>query len=252
MKKALITGASSGIGRELALLLSQKGYELILFGRNEKALKDLVEQLTTRAEIVLADLVEESGRELLLKTIRSHVPDLVINNAGFGFYGDIGPQEAQDTIQINCTALVQSTLAAIDALKMKKKGGVICNISSALAFFPTPGMSVYGASKAFVNSFSIAQDFENRPFGICVIAPCPGQVATNFRLRASKGKSPEPSHSPLVMSAQFVASEIYNQIIMQKPVCIIDWKTRLLVFLAKLLPARFVMGRLLSEIHKRH
>ena len=250
---ALVTGASSGIGLELAKILAGKGFELILCGRNEKVLSELASSLEVKAEILVGDLRTQEGQKALLDTIQQKHPDLVINNAGLGYYGEITLEESQEVIDVNCSALVVSTLQACQMFLQQKKPGVICNVSSAFAFVPAPLMSVYGASKAFVNAFSLAKDIEMSPLGVRVLTSCPGQVQTAFRTRASKGKSPQrgEGNAFFVMSAEKVAQEIYKQIQKGQALRIIDWKTRLLIFVAKLIPRQLVAAILQREIRKR-
>ncbi|MDB6081412.1 MAG: Short-chain dehydrogenase/reductase [Chlamydiia bacterium] len=252
-KIALVTGASSGIGYELAKVLSKNNYELILCGRNVEALQALQAELVTPSSLLTCDLAQERGRQLLINTIAVHIPDLVVNSAGIGFYGNADADETLEIINVNCTALVLATLQAAKSLQACGREGIILNVSSALAFLPTPLMSAYSASKAFVNSFSLAQDHELASHGIRVLTACPGQVATQFRLRASKGFSPErgTGNAFFVMSPEKVAHEIWKQIQKQQTLRIIDWKVRLLVCIERCLPKRWVMSFLQKEINIR-
>jgi hypothetical protein len=248
---ALITGASSGIGHALALALSQKGYELILFGRNEQALRELEKELVSPSRIVICDLACEAGRSLLAKTIHDRVPDLVINNAGIGFYGDESASEAEAIIDINCTALVEATHAATRCWRELGRVGTCLNVASALAFTPTPGMSVYAASKAFVLSFSLAEDTRYRQYGIRVLTSCPGRVVTAFGERASRGGRKKTANPFIHMSADHAAMLMLQQIEKQKTVSVIDWRTKLLIFLAKILPRSLVMHILAKNVQQR-
>ena len=169
-KLAFVTGASSGIGKDLAILLAQRGYELVLFGRNIEQLQALQKFLKPRTLVAVytLDLRREFDVEKLVSLIHALIPSLVINCAGIGFYGEItdGPLKEQlDIIHVNVTAAAAATIAACNALKVHKKEGIICNVSSAIAFMAAPRMSVYAASKAFINSFSLAADAEMKPHG---------------------------------------------------------------------------------------
>lgn len=250
-KSALITGASSGIGYELAKIVAEAGYELLLFGQNKNALLALQSEINMPSEIYVADLSTESGQKLLVDTISSKVPDLVVNNAGIGFYGEISPDEAINTIQVNCIALVLATQEAAKVLKASGKEGIIVNISSVLAFIPAPLMSVYAASKAFVSSFSIAQDVELQPYGIRVLTACPGQVETGFRKRAAKGVVTQGGNSFFRMTPKKVAAEIWKQIQAKEPLRIIDWKTNLLIRFTRLLPKRLIYFFFRREVQAR-
>src|SRR6185295_4950732 len=184
-QKVLITGASSGIGAALARLLSAKGLSLIVTGRNEEALQQLKSSLSTPVDIVVADLSQKAGVERVLQVVTDQAPHLVINNAGLGFYGEATLQEANQVIDVNVRALVSITIEATKVLRQKNIPGIICNVSSVVAFQPTPYMSVYAASKAFVTSFSEAEDMVLKQYGIRVLSSCPGAVETDFVRRAA-------------------------------------------------------------------
>ncbi len=205
---------------------------------------------SVHVELFAGDLALKETQSRLKSLLHAYAPNCVINCAGVGLYGDAF---AQDTalelrmIDVNATALVFITLEAIRAMLLSKKTGVVCNISSALSFFPTPGMSVYAATKAFVNSFSEAIDVEARQHGIRVLTSCPGQVYTNFRKRASQGMA-ENYHHFAQMSAEEVAHAICKQIEQQKSLRIINWKTRCATFFARCLPKRIVQAFLYKKI----
>lgn len=238
--KALVTGATSGIGEATARLLASKGISLILSGRNKEKLAALAKEL--RAVAVVADLGE--SREPLISVIEEYIPDLVINNAGYGLYGEALSQARDnqlDILEVDAAAVLELSLAAAEALRNHGKEGVIMNVSSVAAFHPFPRFAVYAAAKAFVNHFSQSFDLEMRPYGIKVLAACPGMVSTRFRGRASLGKDRGENRSSMVMSADFAAKEIWWQICKGKPLHVFDYKYRLGVFIASyLLPKRWV------------
>jgi short-subunit dehydrogenase len=250
-QKAFISGASSGIGKELARQLAESGYELILLGRDIASLETLRQELAKKTSVSVhsLDLKDQESVERACSLVRKSIPHLVVNCAGIGFYGavtDLPLQDQKDTIQVNVSALVTLTIAACSALKEAGREGVVCNVSSALGMVPCPLMSVYSGSKAFVNSFSQAVDGEMRPFGIRVLAACPGQVATNFRTRAAKGEKTNGGSSFFVMQPQYVAKKILEQIQKKRATFIIDWKTACLVWLSYILPRRCV-NKILSH-----
>jgi uncharacterized protein len=252
-KSVLITGASSGIGYILAERFFERGYFVIALGRNEEALKSLIAPSHERCTYFVQDLSTTAGQAKLEEIISIFCPDIVINNAGLGFYGETTHEEDKKTIEVNCTALVSSTKAALATWKKTRNRGIVVNVSSAIGFTPAPNMSVYAASKAFVTSFSCAEDFRARSFGCRVLTACPGMVATNFRLRASRGlSSREPDFSFFVMDGAKAADEILCQIDKQKKLHVFDWKTRLLIFFAKILPQKLVDWILFREIQKRN
>jgi uncharacterized protein len=251
-KSALVTGASSGIGNVLCQLLLKRGYFVIALGRNEQALKTLAGTFPSRCSYFVKDLSTHDGQESLKEIISTFCPDLVINNAGLGFYGDSSDEEDRQMVEVNCQALICATKAALAIWKERGFHGIVVNISSAIGFTPAPGMSVYAASKAFVTSFSCAEDFRARALGCRVLTSCPGMVATQFRLRASRGLSKEPTFSYLVMDAEKAAEAILWQIEKQKKLHVFDWKTRGLVFFSKILPQKLVDWILFREIQKRN
>ncbi len=255
MRLVLITGASSGIGRQLALQLADKGYSLILVGRHLPALQEVAALIGTRVEVEIfqADLAQD--RSKLLALMDARLPDYVVNNAGFGLYGQVISvpfEELQEMVDVNCMAVMEISQHAINLFKHHKKPGVILNISSALGFFPCPFSAVYAASKAFVTSFSQAVDEEVRPLGIRVLTACPGQVATAFRSRASKGYASTAKSSRLVLDPKQVASLLIKQMESKHALQIIDWKYRFLLFSTKLIPGRWVRQFLASTLRKLH
>ena len=187
-KTALITGASSGIGEAFAHILAARGMNLVLVARSEDKLRQLSQQLSEqhgiRADVVPADLCREGAvQEVYRRTQALGIPvDLLVNNAGFGTYGDfdtLTPEREHEEIMLNVTALVDLAHACVPAMAERKAGGII-NVASIAAFQPLPYHAVYGASKAFVLSFSLALWAEYREQGVRVVALCPGPTATNF------------------------------------------------------------------------
>ncbi len=188
MKVTLITGASSGIGEGFARRLAAEGHNLVLVARREKALHELCDELMLKHEIfahyVVLDLAEPDPDLKLLAELKKHdlEVDWLINNAGFGSVGDFARLDIDHELQmieLNVTALVTITHAFLQGMRERRKG-VIINVSSAAGFQPIPFMATYAATKAFVSSFSEAIAEENRPYGIQVLALCPGSTKTNF------------------------------------------------------------------------
>jgi short-subunit dehydrogenase len=187
-RTALITGASSGIGEAFAQVLAARGMHLILVARSEDKLRALAqtlsEQYGIRAEVVPANLSREGvAQEVYRQAQALGMPvDLLVNNAGFGTYGcfdTLAPEREHEELMLNVTALVDLTHAFLPAMVERKDGGVI-NVASIAAFQSLPYQAVYGASKAFVLSFSLALWAEYRKQGVRVVALCPGPTATNF------------------------------------------------------------------------
>lgn len=244
-KLALITGASSGIGESLALLLADQGVNLILHGRNRGNLESLAKKIESKVtvEIVTADLALAYERQKVAEVIYSKKPDLVINNAGFGLYGkavDYIPQEELQIIEVNGSAVLELTLEAARTMIASGIKGVILNVSSSAGEIPiSPGFSVYSAVKAMVNRFSQSLDIELKNSGIRVLVSCPGFVRTKFRQRAG-GAQEDSVYQRLAMTSEYAAEQVWWQIQQLKPFYIFDWKTRWLVFATKLFPKKWV------------
>ena len=211
-KTALITGATGGLGRAFTAALHERGYSLILTGRSTAKLATLSQTVTgSEARIVAADLNTPEGIATVVEAIRESPLDLLVNNAGFGTHGnfadlDLDRELAETTV--NITALMSATHAALQGMRERGSGNII-NVASVAGFQPLPYMATYGASKAFVDSFSLAVGAEARKFGVHVTSVCPGPVETNFfRVAGSDavkiGKSAKPED---VVKAALAASD---------------------------------------------
>jgi short-subunit dehydrogenase len=186
---ALITGASAGIGLAFAQALAERGYDLIVTARRRERLEELAAGLRAkhagiRVEIIAADLSETAVPEqIVAETTRLGMTvELLVNNAGFGTHGrfeSIAAEREREEIALNVAALVSLTHAFLPAMLERGRGGVI-NVASTAAFQPVPWMAVYGATKAFVRSFSEALHEEVHARGVRVLALCPGPTATEF------------------------------------------------------------------------
>ena len=197
MKVTLITGASSGIGEAFARKLAAQKHNLILVARSEDKLSALRDELMDKHEItahyVAIDLNDyQADRRLFKETENQGLEvDWLINNAGFGSMGDFANLELENELNmigLNVMALVALTHRYLEGMR-RRKSGTIINVSSTASFQPIPFMATYGATKAFVSSFSEAIAEENRPHGIKVLSLCPGTTETNF-FEASGIKDP--------------------------------------------------------------
>ncbi len=247
-----MTGASSGLGRALAHALAKKGVALILTGRNEEHLLSLVQELPTPTHYLALDLGLPADRHKLIVELEKASPDLIINNAGFGLYGDAISYPLQDQINmidVNITAVVEISLATAQNWKNKQQKGIILNVSSAAAFFSYPTFAIYAASKSFVLNFSTALDQELSDYGIRVLTVCPGQIDTEFRTRASNHF---PQQTDLwTMSAEKSADLILTQIAKRQRSLIIDWRYQWAVALSRLIPMNILSKLLARRISKR-
>ena len=188
MKVTLITGASSGIGEAFARRLAAEKHDLVLVARNEQKLHELCDELMLKHKImahyVVLDLAGPNAAMNLCAETERHgfEVDWLINNAGFGSVGDFSKLDIGRELQmidLNISALVAITHCYLGKMR-ERKSGTIINVSSAAGFQPLPFWATYAATKAFVSSFSEAIAEENRPFGIRVMAICPGSTKTNF------------------------------------------------------------------------
>lgn len=188
MKYTLITGASGGIGEAFARRLATEKHNLVLVARSEDKLRALSDELTEKYEIdcryFAIDLLDfEADVQLFEKTEENGLEiDWLINNAGFGSSGDFADLDLErelEIIDLNISALVALTHRYLQRMREARHGTII-NVSSAAGFQPIPFMATYAASKAFVSSFTEAIAEENRPYGIRIMALCPGSTKTNF------------------------------------------------------------------------
>lgn len=199
--KALVTGASSGIGREIAIYLSKKGYDLILVGRNKAALESLQQKLDTKVKLVVVDLSDEKCIKELYMVTKNENIDLLVNNAGFGLYGKVKDTDLQtelDMINVNVKAVhILTKLFLKDFLK--KDEGRILNVASVAGLLKGgPLLSTYYATKSYVVDFSsgLYEELRRDKSNVKISVLCPGPVDTNFNKTAGttfaiKGLTPE-------------------------------------------------------------
>ena len=187
--KALITGASSGIGREIAIYLSELGFDLILAARDKEALEEVQKSLKTKVKIVVVDLsIEKKAKELYMLTKNEDI-DFLINNAGFGLYGDYNEADLLtelNMIELNVKAVHILTRMFLKDMTKKNKGYILNVSSSAGLLKGGPLMSTYYATKAYVTSFTLAisEELRRNKSKVKVSVLCPGPVKTNFNKRA--------------------------------------------------------------------
>ena len=182
--KALITGASSGIGRDMARVLSKKGYDLILVARNEDKLNELKKELDTDVQIISMDLGESDNCKKLYEKVKEDNIDILINNAGFGLIGSFRKTDIDkelDMIDLNIKAVHILTKLFLNDF-IKRDSGYILNVSSSASFQPGPLMATYYSTKAYVTHLTLALYEELRKLNsnVKISCLCPGPVDTNF------------------------------------------------------------------------
>jgi short-subunit dehydrogenase len=242
----LVTGASSGIGLELAKCFAAEGSRLVLVARNASALEKLAGELRrdykVEATVLTADLSlpETPGKMFAELNGRGIVVDILVNNAGFGAHGlfsELPLQRQLEMIQVNVAALTELTGLFLPGMVERHLGGVL-NVASVAGFVPGPGMVVYYATKAFVLSFSEALAGELAGTGVKVMALCPGPTETNF------GKVAHVNDARLMrvarMSAREVALEGHRAFRGGRAVVVSGLRNRLLVLLVRLTPRLLV------------
>ncbi len=245
---ALVTGASAGIGVDLAECFAKDGYDVIVTARTESALKEVANRLSKAHGVKVTAIAEDlgaigGGAKLAAKIAQAGLTvDVLVNNAGFGHLGAFvdTPIEPQlGMVDLNVRALTELTHIYWKGMLAKKRGGLI-NVASTAAFQPGPMMPVYFASKAYVLSFTEALWEEARGTGVHVSCLCPGPTASKFRERAGTGKS-RLGQSASVMASAPVAQEGYEGFKRNKRVVITGGANRRLIAATRFLPKSQVL-----------
>jgi hypothetical protein len=254
---ALITGASAGIGAELARVFARHGHALVLTARRQDRLNALADEISAAGgskPLVLAlDLAEPSATARIGEALAAQAlePQYIVNNAGFGLVGraaSLPLNEQLGMIDLNVRALTDLSLSFIDSLE-RHRGGIL-NVASVAGFLPGPGSAVYYASKAFVLSLTEALHQELKPRGIRVSCLCPGPVATEFQARA--GIEEEAPTWPLGVPAARVAEVGYRALMRGQRVVLPGPANWLVATLAsRLTPRRILLAQLDARQQKR-
>ena len=248
---ALVTGASAGIGAAFAARLARDGYDLVLVARNRERLERLAEHLrkecSVDVEVLAADLTEHSELRIIEKLVEDTALDLVVNNAGFGTAGafvKLDADKEEQEIRLNIVALVRLTRAALPGMVARRRGAIV-NVSSMAAFQPAPYNITYGATKAFVNSFTEGLHEELRGTGVTVQALCPGFTRTEFQERAGIDVSNLPAF--VWMTPEAVAEASLAALRRGDLICVPGLANRALAGLTSAFPrslTRRILGRM--------
>jgi short-subunit dehydrogenase len=245
VQRALITGASSGIGRSFAETLAAEGYAVTLIARSEGRLNELAKRLPGKEHRVLvADLAAESEVERVCLELEHTPYDLLINNAGVGLYGPFADSDWETLKQLHRLNTEALLALSFRYLRTAKAGNALINVASVLGCLPFPhGGALYAASKAFVVSLSQALWEEQRKRGVYVMALCPGITETNF-YAAAGGDPAKPPPRAMTQTASEVVSETLAALSRRKlPVVVTGRTNRLLLFIM-----RFVSRRATAKI----
>jgi uncharacterized protein len=251
----LVTGASSGIGAELARVFAAHGHELVLTARREAELAALADEIAgtghKRPTVLALDLGQRDAVARIAAELKSRdlEPATLVNNAGFGLAGpsatlDRGEQLAM--IDVNVRALTELSLTFVESL-VRHRGGIL-NVASIVSFMPGPGMAVYYASKAYVLSFSEALHSELSRRGVRVTALCPGPVATGFQSRAGISASAGGEASIVAIPARRVAEIGYDALVRGKRVAIAGFGNSIIVFFMRYLPHAILLPMLKARM----
>jgi uncharacterized protein len=244
----VVTGAASGIGRELARMAAQEGSFLLLVDRTCPSLTDLVEELTKSgvpAAAFCIDLLDSRVVQRLENALseRDLYCDVLVNSAGFGVFGPAVTAPASDQldlVDVNIRALTGLTLRFLPGMVARGRGGVL-NVGSITGYLPGPNMAVYYASKAYVNSFSAALASEVAGTGVTITCLAPGVVRTPFFERCSVGQTRIMKFMPRSNAADTAAAG-WRGFKAGKPVVIPRPVDRMAVLFFRLLPASIMMG----------
>ena len=243
---AIITGASSGIGKALAFEFAAGGFSLLLTGRNESALTEVAAECSRKhrveIEVVPADLSRMDSVDNLITALGSkqRCYDILVNNAGFGIHGDFVSTDIELNIQlihVQLAAALKLTKAVLPSM-IARRNGRILHVASVYSYYPVPLQSVYSASKAFLLSFSSSLQNELNGTGVTITVFCPGATQTEFRSRAGIGERRKNSG----MTAADAARIAYLETLRGKRIVVPGFLNRVFVLLARLLPSWSVPG----------
>ena len=236
--KALITGASSGIGRDMAIYLASMDFDLILVGRDKKKLEELQNSLKVASKVIVADLSDITKvKEVYVMTKNDDI-DILINNAGFGIFGRFYETDLNRELEmINTNVLAVHLLTKLFLRDMKKKNsGYILNVASSAAFGPGPLMSTYYATKAYVNNLTegINEELRRENSNVFVCSLCPGPVDTNFNSVAGVKFSVKP------LTSREVAEYAIDSMFKGKVVIVPGFTMKLALFGRRFLSRKFI------------
>lgn len=237
-KRALVTGASSGIGREFAMQLAALGYSVTGVARREDRLKALVAELGDNDHsYIVADLGAQEGVQTVMQALQTQRLNLLINNAGLSVFEPFFESELRaqhNILAVNCESLM---MLAHTFLRQSQPGDALINLSSIVAFLPTPAQPMYSASKAFIASFSECLWEEHRKRDVYVMGLCPGITQTEFIDNATGGESDgQTLPQTMIQTTEEVVTEALQALSARKKAIIVTgWINRLMMLFPRLL-----------------
>lgn len=245
---ALITGASSGIGKEMAYYLSTLGYDLILIARRKEKLEEIQKEAKTNVTIIPLDLQKEENVFQLYEKVKDQPIDFLINNAGFGLFGDFVETDLNrelEMINLNIKTYHILTKLFLKDFVVKDKGRIL-NVASSAGFLSGPRLSTYYATKNYVAKLSMAiyEELRRKKSNVKISVLCPGPVATEFE-RVAKGKFLIEESN-----AKKVAQYAINKALKNKLIIVPDLFTRVGLFLNRFIPWKLSL-RFIFHIQKR-
>ena len=242
--KALITGASSGLGWDMAHVLSEKGYDIIAVARRAERLQQLKEELKTNVEIMCADVTDVEACKSI--AARASEIDVFINNAGFGVFGDMATTDLDAELKMLDTNIkAVHILLKLVANEFQKRGsGYILNVASLAAFFPGPLFGAYYASKSYVLRISqaLAEELRQAKSKVKVSVLCPGPVHTEFGAvaKVNFGDGTEKGSNVIVLESRNVAEYAINKMFKGKQVIVPGLLMKIAIFLRRILPDKLI------------
>jgi hypothetical protein len=236
--RALVTGASSGIGRDIAKYLSSLGYDIIAVARDGEALNKLKEELQTKVEIFSVDLSDEESCTQLYKAIKNKKIDVLVNNAGFGDFGEFVETDLDkelNMINVNIKAVHILTKLFLQDM-VKRDSGYILNVASIAGFMPGPLMATYYSTKAYIVRLTqgIYTELKKKKSKVKICVLCPGPVNTNFN------KTANVKFSLKGLSSQYVAKYAVDNMFKGKLIILPGTKIKVVRFFAKITPEKLV------------
>lgn len=256
MEYALITGATSGIGLELSKIMSSRGHDLILVGRQEGVLKELQAELiglyAVKVTYLAIDLSQSGAARYLYQQCKDKgwLVSHLINNAGYGDYCKVNVSQLDtyaNLLQLNVVTLTELTCLFVDDMKQRGAGKIL-NIGSLAAFQPCPNFAVYGASKSYVMNFTEALNYELRGTGVTATVLSPGLTKTGFVARAHMEGAAMAQRG--VMSARDVASIGYEAMMKGKLNVVPGRINKLLSFGSRTMPSREILLRISALVNR--